>query len=150
ARAMMRRRGSWKLPWKRQLPKPPKMRSMFIDSHAHVDFSAYAPDEIDPLVSRAREAGVRHILHIGSGEGLASMEGATRVGERFPEIYAAIGVHPHDAKLVNDAVLTRAREIATHPKVKAIGEVGLDFHYNHSTREEQFEALRGFVRLALE
>ncbi|HCU25481.1 MAG TPA: hydrolase TatD, partial [Deltaproteobacteria bacterium] len=122
----------------------------FIDTHAHIDFSSYPPEEIDPLVQRAREAGVFRILHIGSGEGLASMEGATRVVERFPDVYAAVGVHPHDAKLVNDAVLTRAREIATHPKVKAIGEVGLDFHYNHSTREEQFEALRGFVRLALE
>ncbi|HEX5032913.1 MAG TPA: TatD family hydrolase [bacterium] len=123
---------------------------MFIDSHAHVDFSSYAADEVEPLVQRAREAGVHRILHIGSGEGTGSMESATAVIERFPDVYAAIGVHPHDAKLVDEAVLARAKQIAAHPKVKAIGEVGLDFHYNHSNREEQFAALRAFVRLAKE
>jgi len=102
------------------------------------------------MFQRARAAGVERILHIGSGEGTASMEGATAVVERFPGVYAAIGVHPHDANQVNDAVLQRAREIASHPKVLAIGEIGLDFHYNHSTREEQFAALRGFIRLAKE
>jgi len=121
---------------------------MFIDSHAHIDFSSFAPEEIEPMVVRAREAGVEAILHIGSGEGLASMRGATAVVERFPDVYAAIGVHPHDAKFVDDAVMQEAREIAAHPKVLAIGEIGLDFFYNHSTREEQFEALRRFIRLA--
>lgn len=123
---------------------------MFIDSHAHVDFSSYAAEEVEPLIQRAREAGVHRILHIGSGEGVGSMEGATAVIERFPDVYAAIGVHPHDAKLVNEAVLARAKQIASHPKVKAIGEIGLDFHYNHSDREAQFAALRAFIGLAKE
>jgi TatD DNase family protein len=123
---------------------------MYIDSHAHIDFSSYAPEEIEPLVQRARDAGVGRIVHIGSGEGTASMEGAHKVMERFPDVFAAVGVHPHDAKLVNDTVMARARELAAHPKVVAIGEVGLDFHYNHSTREEQFSALRRFVALAKE
>jgi len=123
---------------------------LFIDSHAHVDFSSYSADEVEPLIQRARDAGVHRILHIGSGEGLASMEGATAVIERFADVYAAIGVHPHDAKLVNDDVLARAKQIASHPKVKAIGEIGLDFHYNHSSREEQFAALRAFIGLAKE
>lgn len=123
---------------------------MYIDTHAHIDFSTYSPEEIEPMMRRAREAGVDRIVHIASGEGTASMEGALKVVERFPEVVAAIGVHPHDAKLVDDVVLARARELAAHPKVAAIGEVGLDFHYNHSTREEQFSALRRFVALARE
>ncbi|MCE9626077.1 MAG: TatD family hydrolase, partial [Deltaproteobacteria bacterium] len=96
---------------------------MFIDSHAHIDFSSYAAEEIEPMMARAREAGVERIVHIGSGEGTASMEGACKVLERFSDVYAAIGVHPHDAKLVDDAVMLRAREIAQHPKVVAIGEI---------------------------
>jgi len=123
---------------------------MFIDSHAHLDFSSYPSEEIPHIVQRSLEAGVDSIVHIGSGEGTASMEGAVAVVERFPQVYAAIGVHPHDAKLVNDEVLQRAREIAQHPKVLAIGEIGLDFYYNHSTREQQCDALRRFIALAKE
>jgi TatD DNase family protein len=123
---------------------------MFIDSHAHIDFSSYASDEIEPLVLRAREAGVENIIHIASGEGLTSMEGTAAVVDRFPDVYAAIGVHPHDAKLVDDAVLARAKEIALHPKVLAIGEIGLDFYYQHSPREVQVAALRRFIALAKE
>ncbi|MFO1462972.1 MAG: TatD family hydrolase [bacterium] len=123
---------------------------MFIDTHAHIDFSTYPPEEIEPMMRRAREAGVARIVHIGSGEGTASMEGVPRVLERFPEVVAAVGVHPHDAKLVDEAVLARARELASQPRVVAIGEVGLDFHYNHSSREEQFSALRRFIALAKE
>ena len=121
---------------------------MLIDTHAHIDFSTYAPDEIEPMMQRAREAGVGRIVHIASGEGTRSMEGALNVLERFSDVYAAVGVHPHDANLVDEAVLARARDIAAHPRVVAIGEVGLDFHYNHSTREEQFFALRRFIQLA--
>lgn len=122
---------------------------MYVDTHAHIDFSSYPSDEIEPLVKRARAAGVENILHIGSGEGTRSMEGAISLVERFEDVYAAVGVHPHDAKLVNDEVLARAGELAAHPKVLAIGEIGLDFHYDHSPREEQIAALRRFVRLAL-
>ena len=123
---------------------------MFIDSHAHIDFSSYSAEEIEPLVERARAAGVENILHIGSGEGLESAEGVLSVVERFDDVYAAVGVHPHDAKLVNKEALKRIREIASHPKVVAIGEVGLDFHYNHSPRETQIAVLRDFIRLAKE
>jgi TatD DNase family protein len=123
---------------------------MFVDTHAHIDFSSYQPEEIEGVVNRALEAGVEHILHIGSGEGLESMERAHQVLDRFENVYGAIGIHPHDAKLVNDAVIDRARQLARHPKVLAIGEIGLDFHYDHSPREEQVVALRKFIRLAKE
>ncbi len=122
---------------------------MFIDSHAHIDYSDYSPDEIEAVVQRARDVGVENILHIGSGEGIQSMERVSALLERFPDVYAGIGVHPHDAKLVNDEVMKRAEEIAAHPKVVAIGEIGLDFHYNHSTREEQIDTFRKFIQLAI-
>lgn len=123
---------------------------MFIDTHAHIDFSSYSPEETPELVRRALEAKVDHIIHIASGEGVRSLEGAIEIVERFPQVYAAVGVHPHDAKLVDDAVIQKVRDIARHPKVLAIGEVGLDFHYEHSPRVEQDEALRRFIRLAKE
>jgi TatD DNase family protein len=123
---------------------------MFIDSHAHLDFSSYPPEEIPEIVRRAEAAGVENIIHIASGEGTASLEGAISVVERFPQVYAAAGVHPHDAALVDEAVIARLKEIARHPKVLAIGEVGLDFYYEHSPRERQREALRRFVALARE
>lgn len=123
---------------------------MFIDSHAHVDFSSYKAEEIEGVVQRALEAGVENIVHIGSGEGLESMEKTPELLDRFDCLYGSIGVHPHDAKLVNDEVIEQARHLAAHPKVVAIGEVGLDFHYMNSPREAQMEALRKFIRLAKE
>ncbi len=123
---------------------------MYVDSHAHIDFSSYQPQEIETLVERARAAGVETIIHIASGEGTRSMEGANALVERFHDVYAAIGIHPHDAKLVDDVVIQRAREIASHPKILAIGEIGLDFHYHHSPKEQQIEGLRRFIRLAKE
>jgi TatD DNase family protein len=123
---------------------------MYIDTHAHIDFSSYQAEEIPELVKRARAAGVENIVHIASGEGTQSMEGAIAVVDRFEDVYAAVGVHPHDAQLVDDAVVDRVREIARHPKVVAVGEIGLDFHYEHSPREQQIEALRRFIRVAKE
>jgi len=123
---------------------------VYVDSHAHIDFSSYQADEIEGIVKRARAAGVENIIHIGSGEGTGSMESAISVVDRFEDVYAAIGVHPHDAKLVDEAVIERTRQLAAHPKVLAIGEIGLDFHYNNSPRGQQLEALRHFVRLARE
>lgn len=123
---------------------------MFIDSHAHVDFSSYQAEEIEGVVQRALEAGVENIVHIGSGEGLESMEKTPGLLDRFDCLYGSVGVHPHDAKLVSDQVIDQARTFAAHPKVVAIGEVGLDFHYMNSPRKAQEEALRKFVRLAKE
>lgn len=127
---------------------------MFIDSHAHLDFSSYEDSEIEAVVQRAHEAGVEAIIHIGSGEGTQSMQQTPvlldRLANASVEIYGAIGVHPHDAKLVTEEVIDQARELARHPRIKAIGEIGLDFHYNHSPREAQEAALRQFIRLAKE
>lgn len=127
---------------------------MFIDSHAHLDFSSYQDEEIEGVVARAHEAGLSAIIHIGSGEGLESMRKTPALLDRLSnspvEIYGAIGVHPHDAKLVDDQVIAEARELARHPRIKAIGEIGLDFHYNHSPKKEQISALRQFIRLAKE
>ena len=123
---------------------------MFVDSHAHVDFSSYEAGEVQAIVERALAAGVDNIVHIGSGEGVDSMESTPAILDRFPQIYGTVGVHPHDAKLLNEAVLERLRRLAAHPKVVAIGEIGLDFHYNHSDPEVQRRAFREQIRLAKE
>ncbi len=121
---------------------------MFVDSHAHIDFSSYEAAEIEAVVERARLAGVENIIHIGSGEGLDSMASTPALLDRFPQVYGSVGVHPHDAKLLDAEALTKLKESAAHPKVVAIGEIGLDFHYNHSEPEVQRQALRNQIRLA--
>ncbi|MCB1214925.1 MAG: YchF/TatD family DNA exonuclease [Deltaproteobacteria bacterium] len=123
---------------------------MFVDTHAHIDFSSYSKEEIPEIIKRATEAGVENIIHIASGEGTQSFEGAWDIIDTYDHIYAAVGVHPHDAKEVDEAVLERIKDLARHPKIKAIGEVGLDFHYNHSPADKQKEVLRQFIHLAKE
>src|ERR687893_1852651 len=108
---------------------------MFVDSHAHIDGEEYDADR-DEVVARAREAGVRAILNVGTGDPHAgSLERAVETAERYEGVYAAVGVHPHDARLFDAAAeelllgLVRGRA-----KVVAWGEIGLDFHYDHSPR----------------
>lgn len=123
---------------------------MFIDSHAHIDYSSEADTGVNEVVERALSSGVENIVHIGSGEGVDSMESTPALLDRFPQVYGTVGVHPHDAKLLNETVLERLRVLAAHPKVVAIGEMGLDFHYNHSEPKVQREAFRAQIRLAKE
>lgn len=121
---------------------------MLIDSHAHLDFASSDQESLRQIVTRAREAGVENIIHIGSGDGVKSIEQTPAIIDPFDDVYAAVGLHPHDAKLGSSAIYDRIREIAQHPKIIAIGEIGLDFHYSHSTRVEQAQVFRHLIQLA--
>ena len=107
---------------------------MLIDSHCHLDFSKFDRDR-DAVVRRAREAGVE--LIINPGYNLESSRRAVALTERYPEVYAAVGVHPHEAKTVTDEVIAELRLLAAQPKVVAIGEIGLDFYRDLSPRDVQ-------------
>lgn len=123
---------------------------MFVDSHAHIDGEDFDADR-DEVVARARAAGVRAILNVGTGDPHGgALERGVAVSERYEGVYAAAGVHPHDARLYDDAAERRLRELLRGPRVVALGEVGLDFHYDNSPREVQREVFARQLRLARE
>ncbi len=99
---------------------------MLIETHAHLDYPDFAPD-FDDVLARATEAGVTRIITIGTS--VASSRRAVELAEKYPNVYAVIGVHPNAAEEVDDDVITPLRELAKSPRVAAIGETGLDYHY---------------------
>jgi TatD DNase family protein len=123
--------------------------SMFVDSHAHIDGEEY-DDDRDEVVARARAAGLRAILNIGTGDPHSgSLERAIEVAERYEGVYAAIGVHPHDARLFDDEAARRCQALVkSSPRVVAWGEIGLDYYYDNSPRDVQREVFIRQLRLA--
>jgi TatD DNase family protein len=121
---------------------------MFIDSHAHIDGEEFDADR-EEVVARAREAGVRAILNVGTGDPHAgNFERAVAVAEKYEGVYAAVGVHPHDAKLYTEAAERLILEFVGSRRVVAVGEIGLDYHYDNSPREVQREVFARQLRLA--
>ena len=107
---------------------------MLIDSHCHLDSDQFDPDR-EQVINRAREAGVTNMVAIGTGNGPPDLEAGIRLADRHDFFYATVGVHPHDAsKQFDDQHLAA---LTQHPKVIAIGEIGLDYHYDFSPRETQ-------------
>jgi TatD DNase family protein len=113
---------------------------MFVDSHAHLEMPQFDADR-DAMLARAHEAGIETIVAIGSGTGPGSLGCAIELAKRQnagePQIYATIGIHPHEAKLATDADFDELSTLARNPKVIAWGEIGLDYFYDHSPREVQ-------------
>ena len=122
---------------------------MFLDSHAHLDGSQFATDR-EATIQRAYDSGIRALLAIGNGDGPDDLACAIPFAEQYPWIYASLGVHPHEARLLTPAHLDNMRQLASHPKVIAIGEIGLDYHYDYSPREVQQTAFRQQLELAAE
>jgi TatD DNase family protein len=115
---------------------------VFIDSHAHLEGKRYDADR-DEVLKRAKRDGVEAFLAIGNGDGPEAADCGIRLTEKYsakpeyPEIWASVGVHPHEASLANDAAYARLEQWARHPRVIAWGEIGLDYFYDHSPREVQ-------------
>jgi len=120
---------------------------MFLDSHAHLDGPQFASD-LDATIQRAYDAGIRALLAIGNGDGPDDIACAIPFAERYPWIYASIGVHPHEARLLTPAHLDTMKTLAAHPRVIAIGEIGLDYWYDHSPRDIQQQAFRQQLTVA--
>lgn len=120
-----------------------------IDSHAHIQGKEYT-GEVDAVIGRAREAGVEQIIVVGGAGDMSSNTAAVALAESWPNLYATVGMHPHDAKDVGEEELQQLKELAAHPKVIAVGETGLDYYYNHSPREVQRRVFAQFIRLASE
>lgn len=117
------------------------------DSHAHLNFKDY--DKVrEDVIQRACDAGVEFIINIGSGAGIKGNYEALDIANTHENIYATAGLHPHEASLFNEQTLSEIEGIADNPKVIAIGEVGLDYHYMHSPKEAQIKTFEAFIRLA--
>ncbi len=109
---------------------------MFIDSHAHLEGHRFDFDR-EQVIARAREAGIESIVAIGNGDGPVNFDCGIHLAEKYDFIYATIGIHPHEAKLADQAALDRMEQLAKRPKVIAWGEIGLDYYYDHSPRDVQ-------------
>src|ERR1051325_7884524 len=109
---------------------------MFVDSQAHIDGEEFDADRVE-VVARARAAGVRAILNVGTGDPQSgAFERAVAVAEEFEGVWAAAGVHPQDARLYDDEAERRLLEVLRGSRrVVALGEIGLDYHYDNSPRE---------------
>lgn len=118
-----------------------------IDSHCHLDSEQFNDDR-EAVIERALAAGVERMLTIGSGDGPPDVEVAIRLAERYPMLSASIGVHPHDASKATAETYRRFADLAMHPKVVAVGEIGLDYHYDHSPREVQRDVFAEQMRIA--
>ncbi|MFZ8844895.1 TatD family hydrolase [Thermoflexus sp.] len=120
-------------------------RSIFIDTHCHLDDPAFDPDR-EEVLARARMAGVEILILPGvEPEGIPR---ALALAERHPGLYVAVGIHPHVASQFSSQLLAQLRSWARHPRVVAIGEIGLDFYRDRSPREAQREAFRAQLELA--
>jgi TatD DNase family protein len=118
-----------------------------IDSHCHLDSEQFNADR-EAVIERAFEAGVEHMMAIGSGDGPPDLEAAIRLADRYDAFYATVGVHPHDAAKATAETYTRLAELTAHPKVLAMGEMGLDYHYDHSPRDVQRDVFVEQMRVA--
>ena len=112
---------------------------MLVDSHCHLDGKVFDGDR-EAVIARAREAGVTFLLAIGTGDGPPDLEAAIRIAESRDDIAATVGVHPHDADRFDRRTAERIESLCTHPDVLAVGEIGLDYHYDNSPRRAQRDA----------
>jgi TatD DNase family protein len=120
----------------------------FVDSHCHLEEKDFGPDR-EPVIERARQAGVDRLICIGSGAGLDEIRNAVALAGSHDNIWAGVGIHPHDVARMPDGALAEVEALATHnPRVVAVGETGLDYHYNHSPPEAQKAALAQFAQIA--
>jgi TatD DNase family protein len=121
-------------------------RAMIVDTHCHLDAS-YFPEGPDAVLARARAAGVGAFVCVGVSS-LEAARQAVSLAERRADVVATLGVHPHDASTLDDALYAELARLARHERVAAVGEAGLDYHYDHSPRDVQREVFARFVALA--
>jgi TatD DNase family protein len=123
---------------------------MFIDSHAHIDGHEFDADR-EEVIQRAQAAGVSLILNVGTGDPHSgAFERAVQLGKDHDSVFTAIGTHPHDARLYDDAAEEKIKNLINNEHVIAWGEIGLDFHYDNSPRDVQVDVFKRQLRAARE
>lgn len=131
-----------------ELPLPTPLPGV-IDTHCHLETSSKA-DRPTPerILDRARASGVVGFVVIGVGETTAQARHAVSLARAHRDVVASVGLHPHDAKEANEAMLSEIEALARDDRVTAVGEIGLDFHYDHSPRDVQRDVFREMIALA--
>ncbi len=128
-----------------------KDKPRLIDSHCHLDDAYFPGDAAEAAMRRAEDAGVRGFVVVGVGRDLAPARHAVALAEAEPaRVTAAVGVHPHDATSLDDAVYEELARLARRDAVSAVGEIGLDYHYDHSPRDVQRKVFARLIALARE
>jgi TatD DNase family protein len=125
----------------------PPSKSTIVDSHAHLGWESFAEDR-DQVIQRAFESGVAQIVQAGVYLNESTMAEMVAIADAYDNIYGAVGLHPHEAKAWTDGSSDVIRHFTGHPKVVAIGECGLDYHYNHSEPATQRQVFAEQVKLA--
>ncbi len=121
--------------------------NLMIDSHCHLDFDHF-DGQRDRVMADALEAGVHTVVNIGVD--LETSRRSVALAERFESMYAVVGTHPHDSTGMTEAALSEFRDLTSHEKVVAVGEIGLDFYRDHSPRDAQRKWFRRQLELAVE
>ena len=122
---------------------------MWLDSHCHLTADRFDEDRSE-TIERAREAGIREMIAIGSGYGADTIQATVDLAQAEPDIFATVGIHPHDATEANDALFDKLRAWSREASVVALGECGLDYHYMNSDQEAQRDTFARQVALARE
>ncbi len=120
---------------------------MLIDSHSHLEMPEFKKD-LDEVIQRAKESGVEYIFTVGTDK--KDWKRALEIAQSYPSVYAILGVHPHNAKEIDGETYPALRKLCRDEKVKAYGEIGLDFYRNLSPRDIQLKRFREQVELAKE
>jgi len=118
-----------------------------IDTHCHLTFNELAGD-VDAVIARSREAGVTGWITVGTDP--QDNRKAVELAERFKNVYAAVAIHPHDARTVTGATIAELKRLVQHEDVVAVGETGLDYHYNLSRHEDQIRVFVEHLKIAAE
>jgi TatD DNase family protein len=118
------------------------------DSHCHLDDAQFDSDRTE-MLARARASGIQYMLAIGTGNGPPDLHAAVRLADEHEDIYATVGVHPNDAPKIDESTLTRIQELLQRPKVRALGEIGLDYHWG-VPKEVQVPVFRRQLAIAAE
>ncbi|MBI4465449.1 MAG: TatD family hydrolase [Acidobacteria bacterium] len=122
---------------------------MLADSHTHLEFPQFDPDR-EQVFERAFASGVQYLLAIGSGTGPHRLRAGLEIAEGRPGVWATIGIHPHEARLAREEYFAELARLAAEPRVVAMGEIGLDYHYDHSPRKAQQDVFLRQLALARE
>jgi len=120
---------------------------MLVDSHCHLDFPEFAP-ELDAVVARARAAGIGRMVTISTR--VKQLPQVLAIAERFPDVFCSVGTHPHNAHEELDIDAKALVALTRHPKIVALGEAGLDYHYDKSPRDAQAQGFRQHIAAARE
>ena len=121
------------------------MQPAIIDTHSHLDSKEFEKD-LEQVLINATEAGVQNIITVGTD--LSSSKKTIELSEKHPWIYSSVGIHPHEVKYLNQENFKDIIKYTDHPRVRAVGETGLDYFYKHSPPETQIRWFREHIRLA--